>query len=41
MASGLEKTPPVFSSPLWKDRFFWLLLATLAFWSFVVWLLFF
>lgn len=38
MASGLEKTPPIFSRPVWKDAFFWIFLFTIAFWSVVFWL---
>ena len=38
--SGLEQIPPVFSRPLWKDAFFWLLIAMIAFWAQVLWYFF-
>ena len=33
--SGLEQIPHVFSRPVWKDRFFWLMIATAAGWALV------
>ena len=39
--SGLEQIPHVFSRPLWKDRFFWLMIATAIGWALVIWYLFF
>ncbi|MFZ1816154.1 MAG: hypothetical protein WBO55_13400 [Rhizobiaceae bacterium] len=41
MPSGLENTPPVFGRPLWKDRFFWLMIGTALFWCAVIWYFFF
>lgn len=38
MSSGLERTPPIFGRPIWKDTFLWILLATAAFWAGVFWL---
>jgi len=35
----MHKLPHVFSRPVWRDRFFWVFLATLAFWAFVLWLI--
>lgn len=34
-ASGLERVPPIFRGPVRRDPFFWLFLATLAFWLLV------
>jgi hypothetical protein len=38
---GMDPIPPAFTSPFWRDRFFWLLLGTLALWAVVLRLLFF
>ncbi|MBL1404906.1 MAG: hypothetical protein COC00_002895 [Rhizobiales bacterium] len=32
LTSGLEKVPKILKSPFYKDRLFWIGLATLAFW---------
>jgi hypothetical protein len=39
--SGLDKIPPFVTRPLWKDRFFWIGLATALFWVLLLWWLFF
>jgi len=39
--SGLEQIPPVFSRPLVKDRFFWLLIGMIVAWAAVLWYFFF
>ena len=41
MANGLDRTPPVFNSPFWRDSFFWLFVASIVLWAFILWLLFF
>lgn len=38
--SKTETTPPVFEKPILRDAFFWLFLATLMFWSLVIYMLF-
>lgn len=39
--SGLEQLPPIFSRPVWKDRFFHLFVAMLVAWGLVLYWLFF
>lgn len=39
-SSGLERIPPVFSRPVWRDAFFWLLIAMAGFWTLVIWYFF-
>jgi hypothetical protein len=39
VARGLEQLPKVFSRPVWRDRFFWLLVATAMGWAVILWLL--
>lgn len=40
-SSGLEQLPRIFSRPLWKDAFFWLLVGMLVAWAvFLRWLIF-
>ena len=34
--SGLEQLPPLFTRPLWRDRFVWLIVATVLFWALVL-----
>ena len=41
MSSGLEKTPNVFDRPVWRDPFFWVMLAMAAVWAAVIWYFFF
>jgi hypothetical protein len=36
----LKDLPPTFSSPFWRDRFFWIFAGTCAFWLLVGWLVF-
>ena len=33
---GMAQLPPLFTRPLWCDRFFWLILGTIAFWVLVL-----
>ena len=35
--SGLENVPPILKRPVWKDSFFWVTIATIAFWVLVFW----
>jgi len=37
MPSGLERTPPIFSRPVWADPFLWIFAATVVFWAVVFW----
>ena len=38
--SGLEQLPPIFSRPVWKDRFFQLVVVMAVAWAlFFLWLL--
>ena len=41
MSSGLEKTPNVFDRPVWRDPFFWVMLAMAVVWAAVIWYFFF
>jgi hypothetical protein len=38
---GMGPTPPAFTRPFWRDRFFWLFAGTLVFWIVLLRLLFF
>ena len=38
--SGLERTPRIFSRPVWKDPFLWVFIATVLFWAIVFHFLF-
>jgi hypothetical protein len=33
---GMDPIPPAFTRPLWRDPFFWLVLAMLGFWALVL-----
>jgi hypothetical protein len=37
MSSGMEKMPPIFSRPLWRDGFFWILIGTACLWAAFFW----
>lgn len=39
VAGGMEVTPPVFERPYLRDPFLWLVMAAIAFWAVVIWLI--
>lgn len=37
--SGLETVPRILKRPIWRDRLFWIAIATALFWALVIYLL--